>query len=81
MKRIVTLIALFAGFAAPALAQIGTQGGPMDITAEHLEVFDTERRAVFSGDVDAAQGDANLRSDRLEVSGCVRRNHIRAGMG
>ena len=39
----------------------------MDITAEHLEVYDSERRAVFSGDVDAAQGDANLRSDRLEV--------------
>jgi lipopolysaccharide export system protein LptA len=60
-------LGLFVCLTAPAFSQIGTQGGPMDITAEHLEVFDAERRAVFSGDVDAAQGESNLRSDRLEV--------------
>ncbi|MEE2526968.1 LptA/OstA family protein [Hyphobacterium sp. HN65] len=67
MMRLLALVSLLAGLPAAAMAQIGSQGGPMDITAEHLEVFDTERRAVFSGEVDAAQGDANLRSDRLEV--------------
>lgn len=67
MIRALALIALSVALPAAAWAQIGSQGGPMDITAEHLEVYDSERRAVFSGDVDAAQGDANLRSDRLEV--------------
>jgi lipopolysaccharide export system protein LptA len=65
--RFLILIALACAVPATAFGQIGSEGGPMDITAEHLEVFDSERRAVFSGDVDAAQGDANLRSDRLEV--------------
>ncbi|WP_421789851.1 LptA/OstA family protein [Hyphobacterium sp.] len=67
-----TLRLILSFFAAlllggPALAQIGSQGGPLDISAERLETFDQERRAVFTGNVDAAQGDANLRSDRLEV--------------
>ncbi|MBI1235402.1 MAG: hypothetical protein GC188_01810 [Alphaproteobacteria bacterium] len=65
--RILILLAATAGMPASALAQIGAQGGPMDITADRLETFDTERRAIFSGNVDAAQGDANLRSDQLEV--------------
>jgi lipopolysaccharide export system protein LptA len=65
--RTLILMTALAGLTAPALAQIGGQGGPMDISADRLETFDTERRAVFSGNVDAAQGEANLRSDRLEV--------------
>ncbi|WP_420434777.1 LptA/OstA family protein [Hyphobacterium sp.] len=65
--RFVIFFALLLGLPAAAFGQIGSQGGPMDISADNLEVFDSERRAVFSGEVDAAQGDANLRSDRLEV--------------
>lgn len=65
--RMLILMAVAALIPAPALAQIGNQGGPMDISAERLETFDTERRAMYSGNVDAAQGDANLRSDQLEV--------------
>jgi len=65
--RILILITAITGLAGPALAQIGGQGGPMDISADRLETFDTERRAMFSGNVDAAQGNANLRSDQLEV--------------
>lgn len=68
MKTLRILILMAAALMpAPALAQIGGQGGPMDISADRLETFDTERRAVFSGNVDAAQGEANLRSDQLEV--------------
>lgn len=65
--RLIALLSLFTALPAASLAQIGAQGGPMDITAERLETFDAERRAIFSGNVDAAQGDANLRSDNLEV--------------
>lgn len=65
--RVTILLLALAGLPGPALAQIGGQGGPMDISADRLETFDTERRAMFSGNVDAAQGEANLRSDALEV--------------
>ncbi|WP_421788501.1 LptA/OstA family protein [Hyphobacterium sp.] len=67
ITRFLVFAALMLGMPAAALGQIGTQGGPLDITAEQGQVFDSERRAVFIGNVDAAQGDANLRSDRLEV--------------
>lgn len=68
MKTLRILILMAAALMpAPALAQIGGQGGPMDISADRLETFDTERRAVYSGNVDAAQGNANLRSDQLDV--------------
>jgi lipopolysaccharide export system protein LptA len=65
--RVTILFLVMTGLSGPALAQIGGQGGPMDISADRLETFDTERRAMFSGNVDAAQGEANLRSDALEV--------------
>ncbi|WP_394693089.1 LptA/OstA family protein [Hyphobacterium sp.] len=65
--RVTILLLALAGLTAPSFAQIGGQGGPMDITADRLETFDAERRAMFSGNVDAAQGEANLRSDALEV--------------
>jgi lipopolysaccharide export system protein LptA len=55
------------GVAAPAAAQLTPQSGPVDITADRLEVFDAEGRAVFTGNVDAVQGEANLRADRVEV--------------
>jgi len=68
MKTLRILILMAAALMpAPALAQIGGQGGPMDIAADRLETFDAERRAVYSGNVDAAQGEANLRSDQLDV--------------
>ncbi len=78
--RILILLAAMAGMPATALAQIGQQSGPMDISADRLETFDTERRAVFSGNVDAAQGSANLRSDQLEVF-FAQRTGSQAGTG
>jgi len=67
IMRILILLTAMVGLTGPVMAQIGGQGGPMDISADRLETFDTDRRAMFSGNVDAAQGDANLRSDQLEV--------------
>ncbi|MET0547569.1 MAG: LptA/OstA family protein [Caulobacterales bacterium] len=56
-----------ACIAAPASAQIGKSGGPVDIESDSLQVVDAERKAVFSGNVDAQQGDSRLKSRRLTV--------------
>lgn len=58
--------------AAPAaLAQTGAISapgeGPLDVSADDLDVFDRENRIVYSGDVNAVRGDTRLRADRIEV--------------
>lgn len=40
---------------------------PIEITADALEVRQEEQIAVFTGNVDAVQGELNLRADRLVV--------------
>ena len=40
---------------------------PIEINADALEVRQDEQIAVFTGNVDAAQGDLNLRADKLVV--------------
>lgn len=40
---------------------------PIEITADALEVQQDEQIAVFTGNVDAAQGELNLRADKLIV--------------
>jgi len=67
MLRFIIALAVFGLFASQAQAQIGSQGGPMDITSERLEVIDAENKAVFSGNVDAVQGDTRMRADTIEV--------------
>ncbi len=59
--------ASIACIAAPAFAQIGKSGGPVDIESDQLQVVDAERKAVFSGNVDAQQGDSRLKSRILTV--------------
>ncbi|PWE18411.1 hypothetical protein DDZ18_02050 [Marinicauda salina] len=41
--------------------------GPLDVSADEVEVFDREGRAVYSGDVNATRGDVRLRAERIEV--------------
>lgn len=69
--RLTAAAAIFAAAmalqAAPAAAQIGKAGGPVDIESDQLQVIDAERKAVFSGNVDAQQGDARLKSRVLTV--------------
>lgn len=61
----------FASALAPAMAQVGALSapgdGPLDVSANDLEVFDQENRVVYSGDVNATRGTARLRADRIEV--------------
>ena len=51
-------------------AQVGTgydTSLPIEITADSLEVQQDEQIAVFTGNVDAVQGELNLRADKLIV--------------
>ena len=57
--------------AAPAKVGAGLPGAdskqPVDVTAEHGELFNDERRAVYSGNVEAIQGQDRLRTPVLTV--------------
>lgn len=59
--------ALAAASALPASAQIGRQGGPIDITADETVFLDSERVSQWIGKVDVRQGDARLLADRMNV--------------
>ena len=53
--------------ASPAAAQIGVEGGPMDIRAERMETIDADATVLLIGAVDILQGRSRLRADRVEV--------------
>ena len=56
--------------AGPLQAQVGKgydTSLPIEITADALEVQQEEQIAVFTGNVDAVQGELNLRADKLIV--------------
>ena len=52
--------------AAPAA---GSRGGdqPIEITADRLVLEQNQQKAIFTGNVDAVQGDTTLRTDLLRV--------------
>ncbi|MEM9668307.1 MAG: LptA/OstA family protein [Pseudomonadota bacterium] len=51
-----------------ALAQLSPDGGPIQVNADRLDVFEKENRAVYVGNVDVLQASARLRSDRLTIN-------------
>ena len=70
------VVLIIAGLAAdlkPAMAQLDQLNGshdsqaPIEITADTLEVKQSENLAIFRGDVDAVQGDMVLKADLLVV--------------
>ncbi|TMJ20338.1 MAG: OstA family protein [Alphaproteobacteria bacterium] len=71
MKRLLALIPLLA--VAPALGQSGSalkghdSAAPVDVGADRIEVQDRANRAIFSGNVQARQGNMTLSSSRLTV--------------
>lgn len=69
MVRLIAVIALgLSGVAiAPAHAQIAQQGGPIEVNADALEALTNEGRYIYTKNVDAVQGDARLKSDKLTV--------------
>jgi lipopolysaccharide export system protein LptA len=68
MKRLAALLFTGAMFAAgPVLAQISASGGPIDITADQLELIDAQHLAIWRGDVEALQGGNRLRADVVNI--------------
>ena len=69
--RLISLIVLGLGTTATAhgqAAQFSEAGeGPIDISADNVEVFDQQNRMVYSGDVNAVRGLTRIRADRIEV--------------
>ena len=55
------------GAARAAAPTLGAGNGPIDITADQLEVVDAENRAVWRGNVEAIQGTSRLRSPSLTI--------------
>lgn len=56
------------GVALPAHAQLSRDGGRTQISADRLDVAERESKAIYTGAVDAIQGDARLRSDKLTIN-------------
>ena len=52
---------------APATAQMAQGSGPIDLSANSLELVDAQHLAVWRGDVDAVRGTNRLRSDILNI--------------
>jgi lipopolysaccharide export system protein LptA len=53
--------------AGEAFAQQAKAPLPVDISANEMEIFDAEKKAVFRGAVDATRGTTNLKADSLTV--------------
>lgn len=67
MMRQLLLGLLLAGLAGPAFAQIGDSSLPLDIEADHVDVYDAERRIVWRGNVNAVQGTSSIRAQQIDV--------------
>ena len=64
----VLLLNLLAAFAASiALAQTTAPAKEVTIEADQMEIIEKEKRAVFTGKVDAKRADVRLTTDRLVV--------------
>ena len=50
-----------------AAAQIGDSTLPLDVGADHMENWDSERRTTLIGNVDIVQGDRRLMADHVEL--------------
>jgi len=54
--------------AVPAIAaEKDSNKEPIEITADELEVFRIENKAIFTGTVEAVQGDMKLNADKMTV--------------
>lgn len=61
----VLLAILLAG---QARAETAKPPAPVNIEADQMEILDTEKKAIFRGNVDATRGDVNLKSSELTVT-------------
>jgi len=62
---VVPAVVAVAVVALPALAQIGQRDAPIEITSAQSEYLQNEGRGVYTGNVVATQGDAQIKTDKL----------------
>ncbi len=64
------VLGLLAMLALPfaAMAQLSPNGGPIQVNADRLDVFERQNQAVYIGNVDVIQSTARLRADRLVIN-------------
>lgn len=70
--------ALFA-FAPVSHAQLSSDGGPIEITAERGELDDVKRMAKYMGKVDIIQGEARLRAEAVTIHYRAREDESASG--
>ncbi|MBI1400027.1 LptA/OstA family protein [Hyphomonas sp.] len=56
-----------AMMAAPAVAQISSEGGPIYINSARTESLENEHKVLLVGNVDIQQGSARLRADTVTI--------------
>lgn len=66
-KSLIVAGAVATALTAQASAQISGQSGPIQIEADQLNFLDRQGRAVYVGNVDAIQGDARIRAEKLTI--------------
>ena len=62
-----TALAQNATTTSAPMASLGSGKEPIKIDADRLDVFDSEKRATFTGNVVAVQGDTTIRCSALNV--------------
>ena len=69
MKRLTAGLLLAGAIlaATPVAAQFAAGGGPIDITANELELVDAQHLAIWRGDVEALQNRNRMRADVLNI--------------
>ena len=70
MKSLLTasLLTVALCAAGPALAQLATNSkAPVDVTGDHSEFTNSQCLSVWSGNVEALQDNARLRTDQLKI--------------
>ena len=72
LRKIIYFIVILLVFVQQAFAQLGDSKGrdtskPIEITADSLEVLQGQNKAIFSGTVQARQGDLDIRSEKMTV--------------
>lgn len=65
LALMVPAMAALAVLAAPAHAQIGQSDAPIEISSAQSEYLQNEGRGVYTGNVVAIQGDAQIKTDKL----------------
>ena len=71
MKSLLTtmtaILALGLAAGGPAAAQLSNTKAPVDVTGDHNDVFNDQCLSVWTGNVEALQDTARLRTDTLKV--------------